>query len=83
MMVQNGQVEASFEPSVAMLEGWAADLGGVVNRIGRHFARRGTRACPGVPQRIAGSRRAQEQLATGGGGGGSDALWDPASPRTR
>jgi SRSO17 transposase len=39
MMVQDGTLEGEFQPSVEMVEGWVEDLGGLVNRIGHHFAR--------------------------------------------
>src|SRR5947209_6077191 len=39
MMVQDGRLEKDGQPNVAMVEGWAAGLGELVNRIGHHFAR--------------------------------------------
>ncbi len=38
-MVQDETLEGDVQPSVAMVEGWAERLGGLVNRIGHHFAR--------------------------------------------
>lgn len=38
-MRQDETQEGGDQPSVTMVEGWAAGLGGLVNRIGHHFAR--------------------------------------------
>jgi SRSO17 transposase len=39
MMVQDGTLEGDVQASVDTVEGWAAGLGELVNRMGHHFAR--------------------------------------------